>query len=95
MTTVIHCILDNILPQLIDEGGALDRYLFSRQVPQEQKEVYLAKKNIEKDILRRDGVQHASELGTFIGFIPFYVEIFAFCLNDLMRFEINQVIIHV
>lgn len=41
----------------------LDRYLFARKIPLEQKEVYLAKKDIEKDILQREGVRHVSELG--------------------------------
>lgn len=59
------CFSDKQISQFIDEGEKLDRYLFSRHLPQEQKEIYLAKRDIEKEILQREGVQHVSELGMF------------------------------
>lgn len=66
MQIVLNYITDKQVSTLIDEGVKLDQYLFSRQIPQEQKDVYLAKKAIEKDILRKEGVRHASELGMYL-----------------------------
>lgn len=62
----MYCTSDNQVSKLIEEGVKLDRYLYARQIPQEQKDVYLAKKDIEKDILRREGVRHVSELGMYL-----------------------------
>lgn len=58
-------VLDEEIPNLIDEGSKLDRHLLSRKIPLEQKDVYLAKKDIERDILRREGVRHVSELSMY------------------------------
>lgn len=63
---IVCLILDNQIPQLLEDGAKLDRYLFARHIPLEQKDVYVAKKEIEKDILNKTGVNRASELGLTI-----------------------------
>lgn len=63
---IVCHILDNQIPQLLEDGAKLDRYLFARHIPLEQKDVYVAKKEIEKDILNKTGVNRASELGLTI-----------------------------
>lgn len=50
-------ISDNQIPQLVDDGAKIDRYLFGRHVPLEKKEMYLAKKKIENDLLNDQGVR--------------------------------------
>lgn len=50
----------------MQDGAQLDRYLFARHVPLEEKEIFVKKKEIEKNILSRAGVRHASELSTTI-----------------------------
>ncbi|XP_031627853.1 methyltransferase-like protein 17, mitochondrial [Contarinia nasturtii] len=50
------------IPQLVDEGEKLDRHLFARRIPLEQKEIYTQKKSIEKEILKNVGVQRVSDL---------------------------------
>lgn len=61
-----HEISDTRIPQIIENGAILDRYLFGRHIPLEQKDVYTAKKDIQKEILRNAGVRHASELGNWL-----------------------------
>lgn len=46
----------------MQDGAQLDRYLFARHVPLEEKETFVKKKEIEKNILSRAGVRHVSEL---------------------------------
>lgn len=54
---------DNQVSQLVEEGQRLDRYIYARQIPLEQKEMYLAKKEIQNDLLRNAGVHRTSEIG--------------------------------
>lgn len=44
--------LEKQVSQLLEEGQRLDRYLFARKVPLEQKETYIIKKKIEDDLLK-------------------------------------------
>lgn len=68
---------DNQIPQLVEDGTKLDRYLFSRHIPLEQKEIYLAKKGIEKELLTNVEVHRASELGSIM-----ILQIFAFIIGN-------------
>lgn len=52
-----------MIPQYYHFGDKLDRYLFARHIPLENKEIYTKKKMIEKEILENVGVKHVSELG--------------------------------
>lgn len=56
--------IDNQIPQLVNDGAKLDRYLFSRHVPLEQTEIFSIKRQIERDmILRNSGMDNISALG--------------------------------
>lgn len=58
--------IDNQIPQLVNDGAKLDRYLFARHVPLEQTEIYSIKKQIERDILSKksegDSISKLGEL---------------------------------
>lgn len=57
---------DNELPNFVNDGAKLDRYLFGRHIPLEPTEVFSAKKQIERDILSKksevDGILNSGEL---------------------------------
>lgn len=55
-------ISDKQIPQLVEDGAKLDRYLFARHVPLEEKDIFYKKKEIEKGVLLKAGVRHVSEL---------------------------------
>lgn len=54
--------LDKQIPQLVQDGAKLDRYLFARHIPLEDKDIFSKKKEIEKSVLLKAGVRHVSEL---------------------------------
>lgn len=58
------CFIDNQIPQLVDDGAKLDRYLFGRHVPLEQTEIFSIKKQIERDIISKNSdIDNISKLG--------------------------------
>lgn len=67
-TNSVIVFSDDQVHQLIADGEQLDRHLSSRKPPQEQKDIFLAKKEIQREILQSKGITHMSQLGMHFDF---------------------------
>lgn len=65
ITNVVLSSTAKQLQQLRENGVKLDRYLWSRHVPMEDRDIIHKKNQIKKELLKRAGASRVSDLGNF------------------------------
>lgn len=89
--------LDNQVAQLMEDGSKIDRYLFARHVPLEQKEKYLIKKQIENELMLAKGIPTSfcmiiSFIDQLCNYIPFDYSLTIFTGHDENSCRVKEMI---